>query len=138
MELASNIIAAISVLVAGLTFVFDKIVARKQRTIEKLIELRTFYHDSIAGNKNKKEDDYYRKCVKFFGNVEELCSGAFTGYYSQSVIKKTGSRFITLLYNNYKEYLIAQRRAQFHNDDYYQNLENLVKKFDKKRGAKNV
>ena len=43
-----------------------------------------------------------------------------------------------MLYNNYKEYLIDQRRAQFHNDDYYQNLENLVKKFDKKRGAKNV
>lgn len=138
MELASNIIAAISVLVAALTFAFDKIVARRQRTLEKLVELRTYYHDSIADDKNKKEIDYYRKCVKFFGNVEELCSGVFTGYYSQNIIKKNGSRFITMLYNNYKEYLIDQRREQFHNDDYYKNLENLVKKFEKKRSIKNV
>lgn len=133
MELAGIIIAALSLLATAVTFIYDKILQRKQRTIEKLNELRNSYHDSIAGKDRKEEKEYYRNCVKFFGTVEQFCAGVLSCYYSYRIAEKNGSRFITMLFNDFRDYLIEQRRTMFQNENYYQNLEKLVAKFNKKK-----
>ncbi len=131
MELAGIIIAALSLLATAVTYIYDKLLQRKQRTIEKLGELQNNYHDSIAGKGRREEKDYYRNCVKFFGNVEQFCAGIMSHYYSYNIAKKNASRFITMLYNDFKDYLIEQRRSMFQNDSYYHNLEQLVRRFSK-------
>ena len=133
MELAGIIIAALSLFATAATFIYDKVLQRKQRTIEKLSELRNAYHDSIAGKGKKGEGDYYRNCVKFFGNVEQFCAGVLSHYYSYNTTEKNGSRFITMLFDDFKDYLIEQRRTMFNNENYYQNLEKLVAKFNNKK-----
>ena len=133
MELAGIIIAALSLFATAVTFIYDKILQRKQRTIEKLRELRNTYHDYIAGKNRKGEKDYYRNCVKFFGNVEQFCAGVLCRYYSYRIAEKNGSRFITMLYDDFKDYLIEQRRTILKNENYYQNLEKLVAKFNSKK-----
>ncbi len=135
MEWIGNAIEAGSVAFAVVTYICDKVFQRKQRTIEKLCEIRNSYHDNIAGKDKKGEKDYYRNCVKFFSDVEQFCSGVLTHYYSYKIAEKNGSRFITMLYKDFKDYLIEQRRTMFKNDDYYQNLEKLVEKFSKKNKA---
>ena len=132
MELAGIIIAALSLLATAVTYIVDKFLERKQRTLEKLNELRNSYHDSVAGKDRKHEKDYYRNCVKLFGNVEQFCTGVLSGYYSIGVVRKNGSRFITMLFSDFKEYLIDQRRKMDAEENYYQNLEKLVGKLNKK------
>lgn len=119
-------------LATAATYITDKFLERKQRTLEKLNELRNSYHDSIAGKERKHEKDYYRNCVKLFGNVEQFCIGVLSGYYSIGVVRKDGSRFITMLFTDFKEYLIDQRRRMYPNENYYQNLEKLVNRLNKK------
>ena len=131
MELVGNIIAALSLLATAATYIVDKLLERKQRTLEKLNELRNAYHDSVAGKDRKQEKDYYRNCVKLFGNVEQFCTGVLSRYYSIDVVKKNRSRFITMLFNDFKEYLIDQRRRMYPEENYYHNLEILVDKLNK-------
>ena len=131
MELAGIIIAALSLLATAVTYIVDKSLERKQRTLEKLNELRNDYHESVAGKERKHEKDYYRNCVKLFGNVEQFCAGVLSRYYSFGVVKKNGSRFICMLFSDFKEYLIDQRRRMYPDENYYQNLEKLVNKLKK-------
>ena len=130
MELVGIIIAALSLLATSVTYIVDKILERKQRTIEKLNELRNNYHDNVAGKDRKQEKDYYRNCVKLFGNVEQFCTGVLTSYYSYNVVKQNGSRFLTMLYTDFKDYLIDQRRKMYPNENYYNSLEKLVNKLN--------
>lgn len=132
MELAGIIITALSLLATAATYITDKFLERKQRTLEKLNELRNAYHDSVAGKERKHEKDYYRNCVKLFGNVEQFCAGVLSGYYSIGVVRKNGSRFITMLFTDFKEYIIDQRRKMYPDEYYYKNLEKLVGKLNKK------
>lgn len=131
MELAGIIIAALSLLATAVTYIADKFLERKQRTLEKLNELRNAYHDSVAGKERKHEKDYYRSCVKLFGNVDQFCAGVLSRYYSIGAVKKNGSRFISMLFSDFKEYLIDQRRRMYPDENYYQNLEKLVNKLKK-------
>lgn len=133
MELAGVIVASLSLLATAVTYICDKLLLRKQRTIEKLSELKNSYHDNIAGKDRRNEKDYYRNCVRFFGNVEQFCAGVLSGYYSYGAARDNGSRFITMLYNDFKDYLIEQRRTLFQNENYYQNLEKLVSRFNSKK-----
>lgn len=135
MELAGIIIAALSLLITAGTFIWDKLLSRKQRTLEALSELKDSYHDEIAGkNKKKESDDYYRTCVKFFGKLDSFCAGALSGYYSYRAVKNGGGKLIVRLYKEFKEYLIDQRRKQFKDAEYYISIEKLAAKLDRSLG----
>ena len=54
MELAGIIISALSFLATALTFICEKILGRKHRTLGKINELKNHYHNVLAG-KDKKE-----------------------------------------------------------------------------------
>ena len=137
MELIGTGIAALSLMLTTATFIWDKLLSRKQRTLETLNKLKDSYHREIAGRNRKDNSDYYRNCVSYFGKLESFCSGVLSGYYSYRTVKSSGSRLIIRLYDDFKVYLIDQRRKQFKDDESYISIERLAEKFRRSRGAAN-
>ena len=119
------VVSAASLLFAAVTYVLDKQRDRKSRTIKKVSELIEDYHENIA---DKPINQHYREHVRFLSEVDRFAATTLAGYYSRSQVKKYAGRFLSSVYEKYKDNLIKDRRNQFKNSSYYENLEKLSKK----------
>lgn len=85
--------------------------------------------------KTIKED--YNDFVDYMRRVEHFAIGVKDNFYSKKVVKKQASFFFANQYNRFMKEIITQRRKQFKRNDYYKNIEDLVKDFSEKKHEEN-
>lgn len=122
-------IIAVTAICGVIKYFHEKRIEKKKRTIEKVGELLEEYHeqfDKIGINKD------YQKDVRYLSRMEQFCIAVDSKVYSKRTVKKYGSKFLSFLYKNYKDTVIAKRRKGFKNDEdmNYRYLEKLVKSFN--------
>ena len=94
-------------------YFYEKSIEKRNRTIEKVGSLLEEYHrefDEIGINKDFKKD------VRFLSKIEQFCIAVDSKVYSKKVVKKYGSKFISYLFDKYKDTVIATRRKNYEDD----------------------
>jgi len=106
----------------------EKRIEKEKRTIEIVGELLEEYHEQFD---EKGINTDYQKDVRYLSRIEQFCIAVDSKVYSKRTVKKYGSKFLSFLYKNYKDTVIAKRRKGFKNDENinYRYLEKLVKSF---------
>ena len=123
-ELIVQIVAILAGLFGIASYIWDKLIIRRNRTIEKVGSLLDEYHEKYA---SLNINEYYKDHVRFLSKIEQFCIAVDSHVYSKRTIKKFGSKFLT---DRYKKYygIIKQRRKQFDKNSYCY-FEKLVKYF---------
>ncbi len=115
---------AVSIFIGVVTYVIDKLLARADRTSAALQQLFDDYYLVC-------KQDNYLVLRRFLGKVERLCIGVKSLYYSKRIVKKYGSKFLTRLYDKYKDYIIEKTRKDFKDDTKYMCFEKMIKTWRK-------
>ena len=125
----SNVLSAISIMVAVITFLFNFVRTKKvetMREIDKLFEL--------SGElKGKTVRDDYQDYVAYMREVERFAIGVNEGLYYRSVVSRQASILLFNQYDNFIREIIEQRRKQFKRADYYQNIEKLMHRIKREK-----
>ena len=124
-ECIGHITALVSVIIGVVTYVCDKVIERRNLTIEKVGNLLDEYHDKY---KDLTIREHYQEHVRFLSRIEQFCIAVDSGVYSRWIIKKFGSKFLSSIYEKYKDNVIQKRRQQF-GEDNYRYLADLVNSF---------
>ena len=109
-ECIGHITALVSVIIGVVTYVCDKVIERRNLTIEKVGNLLDEYHDKY---KDLTIREHYQEHVRFLSRIEQFCIAVDSGVYSRWIIKKFGSKFLSSIYEKYKDNVIQKRRQQF-------------------------
>ena len=125
LETAGQILALITGIFGVATYVIDKLIKRRNATIEKVGCLLDEYHEKYA---NLSVNENYKEHVRFLSKIEQFCIAVDSRVYSKKTLKKFGSKFLTGTYNKHLDNIIKKRRKQFGNTS-YKYLEKLVKSF---------
>ena len=125
LETAGQILALFTGIFGVATYVTDKLIKRRNITIEKVGKLLDKYHEKYA---SLSINENYKEHVRFLSQIEQFCIAVDSRVYSKRTLKKFGSKFLTSLYNKYLDNIIKKRRQQF-GDNSYRYLEKLVKSF---------
>ena len=123
----STLVSAIAVIVTVVTFLINFIRTKKVETmqeIDKIFDLR----DKLSGEDTNKN---YLELVDYMRSVERFAIGVNEKLYYKSLVKKQLSIVLKKQYQTFMKELIDQRRKQFKRDDYYINIEKLIKSFEK-------
>lgn len=125
----SNVLSAISIMVAVITFLVNFVRTKKvetMREIDKLFEL--------SGElKGKTVRDDYQDYVAYMREVERFAIGVNEGLYYRSVVSRQASILLFNQYDNFIREIIEQRRKQFKRADYYQNIEKLMHRIKREK-----
>lgn len=125
MEYIGQLVGAIVALFGVGTYIYDKVVSRRDLTIDKVGELLEEYHEKYAG---LEIEGHYKEHVRFLSKIEQFCIAVDSKVYDRRTLRKFGSKFLTNLYKQYENNVIARRRTQF-KDGCYRYFEKLVKWF---------
>lgn len=123
----SDVLTIVSILLGVLAYGVDKYLARRDKTLQALNELIRCYNEKIS--KKEKEKDYFLILRRFLGEVERVCISVDSYVYSAGTMKKYGSKFLIMLYDKNKEYIIEKTRKDFNDDSKFLYFEKLVDKF---------
>ena len=126
METLGQIVALIVAVFGVATYFADKLITRRNRTIEKVGEFLDEYHEKYA---DLDINSHYREHISFLSKIEQFCIAVDSKVYSIRIIRKFGSKFLCNLYHNYEDNVIAKRRKQFSQES-YRYFEKLTKKLD--------
>ena len=124
-----TIFTVIPIVIGVLTYITDKIITRRDRTISILNELIDCYQTEIP--KDREDKDYFIKCKSFLGKVERMCIGIDAHVYCKRTVRRYGSKFLIYLYDRFENYIIEQSRKQYQDSSKYNYLEKTVKSFRK-------
>lgn len=132
-QVVEAVFLAMTAVCGIIKYFYEKRIEKQKRTIEKVGELLEEYHkqfDEIGINTD------YKKDVHFLSHVEQFCIAVESDVYCIETVQKYGSKFLSYLYDKYKDTVIANRRKSYadnkvinDNEVSYYYLEKLVKSF---------
>lgn len=125
-EIIASVSAAISVIIAVLTYLVDRKTKKKAETIHAIDHVLDSYYKykDKKGKEPKKDYNFY---VEFLSIVERFATDVNEGVLSRKTAKKRLSIFLTKEYENKMKEIIIQRREQFSRENYYEQIEKLIK-----------
>lgn len=118
-EVVSSIAAAVSVIIAVITYGIDSRNKKRADTINAIDHVFESYYKLP---KNRE----YLEYVKFMSIVERFATDANEKVLKKSLIKKRLSIFLIEEYEKSMKDIITQRRKQFNRDSYYSQIEELI------------
>ena len=123
-----DIISLVGVLVAIVALVITIVIYMKEmkrtkrvETHREINELFDFYH-----NMNDKKN--YQERVHFMSKIDRFAVPVNEKLFDIEIVKRRASKFLIDQYNDYMKEYIEQRRKQFKDDKYYENIEELISK----------
>lgn len=125
----SDLIAAVSIIVTMGTFLAQHIRTIRVETIHQLNDLFDYYYTELQG---KTVNTNYLDFVKYMSRLDRFAVAVNEGIYCKGMVKKRASILLTKQYDEFMKGIITQRRAQFHRENYYENIEKLIKSFGNK------
>ncbi len=128
MEIAAILISAVSVLVAVATFLISFYQNRKVETIKALNEIFDFYYCSL---RDKTMHDDYKEYVKYMSQVDRFAVAVNERLYDKKLVKKRAGIFFANQYEGFMKEIRDQRRRQFKRNDYYSNIDEMMRYLQK-------
>lgn len=133
-QIAGTLIGLTTAFFGVITYCKEKWTEKRNRTIEKVGELIEEYHKQFDETGVNTD---YKKDIRFLSLVEQFCIAVESEVYCKETVRKYGSKFLSNLYEKYKDTVIAKRRKNYvykdiiaDNEVSYYYLGKLVKSFN--------
>ena len=115
------VLALIAVVVSIVIYLKELRRSRLTDTIREINELFDFYH-------NMKDKKDYKERIHFMSKVDRFAVAVNEKLYDKKMTKRRAGKFLLRLYDDFMDEYIAQRRNQFGDDSYYENIVLLIEK----------
>ncbi len=123
-DIASSVVAAISLVFAVITYLIDRHNKKKADTIQAIDRIFDSYYELARGKDINKD---YHDYVKFLSIVERFATDVNERVLIKKIVKTRLSIFLANEYQNHLKELIIQRRKQFSREGYYEQIEKLIR-----------
>lgn len=124
-EFIASVSAALSVIIAVITYWLDRKNKKKAKTISAIDHVLDSYYKYVKGKEPKNN---YNNYVKFLSIVERFATDVNEGVLFKKIVKNRLSIFLINEYDKNMKEIILQRRKQFSRESYYGQIEKLIKK----------
>lgn len=124
-DMIAAFLSAISIMIAVYTYIDGVRRNKKADTLAEIDNILEAYY-SLSGTDVSRN---YKELVSYMSKVERFATSVNEGLYNKKIVKEHASIFLKEQYRRFMAEIITQRRKQFNRDNYYHNIEELVKSF---------